>query len=77
VEPANVKHYLFGRREQYLRETSMSEPEQMQSLKRGRGRPTSFDRTTAIQQAMELFWDRGYEGCLLRHHLSRNGCPGA
>ena len=34
----------------------------MKSLKRGRGRPKSFDRTAAIQQAMELFWDRGYEG---------------
>jgi AcrR family transcriptional regulator len=40
----------------------MSEPKQMKSLKRGRGRPKSFDRTAAIQQAMELFWDRGYEG---------------
>ena len=34
----------------------------MKSLPRGRGRPKSFDRTAAIQQAMELFWDRGYEG---------------
>ena len=40
----------------------MSEPTQTKSLKRGRGRPKSFDRTAAIQQAMELFWDRGYEG---------------
>jgi AcrR family transcriptional regulator len=40
----------------------MSEPKQTKSLKRGRGRPKSFDRTAAIQQAMELFWDRGYEG---------------
>jgi len=43
-------------------ETSMSEPKQIKSLKRGRGRPKSFDRTAAIQQAMQLFWDRGYEG---------------
>ena len=34
----------------------------MKSLKRGRGRPRLFDRAAAIQQAMELFWDRGYEG---------------
>ena len=40
----------------------MSDPKQTKSLKRGRGRPKSFDRTAAIQQAMELFWDRGYEG---------------
>jgi AcrR family transcriptional regulator len=40
----------------------MSEPKQTKSLKRGRGRPKSFDRTAAIHQAMEIFWDRGYEG---------------
>jgi AcrR family transcriptional regulator len=38
------------------------EPKQTKSFKRGRGRPKSFDRTAAIHQAMELFWDRGYEG---------------
>ena len=40
----------------------MSEPKQTKSLNRGRGRPKAFDRTAAVQQAMELFWDRGYEG---------------
>jgi AcrR family transcriptional regulator len=40
----------------------MSNVKQANVLKRGRGRPRTFDRSTAIQQAMKLFWDRGYEG---------------
>jgi AcrR family transcriptional regulator len=32
------------------------------TLKRGRGRPKNFDRSVALQQAMKLFWERGYEG---------------
>jgi AcrR family transcriptional regulator len=62
VDPRTLSIIFLGRRERYLIEAAMSEPEQMKSLKRGRGRPKSFDRTAAIQQAMELFWDRGYEG---------------
>ncbi|MDC9582224.1 TetR/AcrR family transcriptional regulator [Xenorhabdus sp. PR6a] len=30
-----------------------------------RGRPLSFDREAALQQAMELFWAKGYEGTQL------------
>lgn len=30
--------------------------------KRGRGRPQTFDRAQALTQAMQLFWERGFEG---------------
>ena len=35
-----------------------------QASKRARGRPKSFDRAAALHQAMELFWERGYEGTI-------------
>jgi AcrR family transcriptional regulator len=30
-----------------------------------RGRPAGFDRAEALQHAMELFWERGYDGATL------------
>jgi AcrR family transcriptional regulator len=33
-----------------------------ETLKRARGRPKNFDRSVAMQQAVKLFWERGYEG---------------
>jgi len=33
-----------------------------EEAKRGRGRPAVFDRAKALNKAMKLFWERGYEG---------------
>jgi AcrR family transcriptional regulator len=33
-----------------------------EGTKRGRGRPAVFDRAKALNRAMKLFWERGYEG---------------
>jgi AcrR family transcriptional regulator len=36
--------------------------EKIREGKRGRGRPAVFDRAIALNKAMKLFWERGYEG---------------
>src|SRR3954462_15635173 len=41
--------------------------------KRGRGRPVVFDRTQALNKAMKLFWERGYEGTSFDELISAMG----
>jgi len=41
--------------------------------KRGRGRPAVFDRAVALQAAMKLFWERGYEGTSFDNLISAMG----
>jgi AcrR family transcriptional regulator len=37
-------------------------PKIVEGTKRGRGRPSVFDRDAALKEAMKLFWERGYQG---------------
>jgi AcrR family transcriptional regulator len=37
-------------------------PKIVGGTRRGRGRPPVFDRDAALEQAMKLFWERGYQG---------------
>ena len=43
----------------------LSAPAKAAAPKRPRGRPRSFDRDQALQQAMEVFWAKGFEGASL------------
>jgi AcrR family transcriptional regulator len=37
-------------------------PKIVEGSRRGRGRPPVFDRDAALEKAMKLFWERGYQG---------------
>ncbi len=39
--------------------------------KRGRGRPSTFDRPSVLREAMKLFWENGYEGTTFDDLISR------
>ncbi len=40
---------------------------------RGRGRPRLFDRAAALDRAMRVFWDRGYEGATFDNLIAAMG----
>lgn len=41
--------------------------------KKSRGRPKVFDREDALEKAMTLFWQHGYEGTSLSHLVAATG----
>jgi AcrR family transcriptional regulator len=44
-----------------------------EEAKRGRGRPVVFDRAVALNKAMKLFWESGYEGTSFDDLISAMG----
>jgi AcrR family transcriptional regulator len=42
-----------------------------ETQKRGRGRPSTFDRPSVLREAMKLFWDNGYEGTTFEELISK------
>lgn len=42
-----------------------------QVQKRGRGRPSTFDRPMVLREAMKLFWENGYEGTSFEDLISK------
>jgi len=54
-------------------ETTPTCPEGVAALPKTRGRPLSFDRAVALEKAMHVFWERGYEAASISELTSAMG----
>ena len=54
-------------------ETTPTCPEGVAALPKARGRPLSFDRAVALEKAMHVFWERGYEAASISELTSAMG----